>query len=79
MEKDINIFFPDGTISTLMTEAKHFAMDYVCHFFKALLKNKKIDLGLNIFPLLHNIASIIAAMYYQVTNQTYKDNAMSVL
>jgi len=54
-------------------------MEFVCHFFKALLKNKRIDLGVEILPIFHDITSKIAAMYYLVTNSRLKDNAMSVL
>ena len=41
-EDDYKIFMPDATVSSFQKESKVFAMEAVCKFFYALLKNKKI-------------------------------------
>jgi hypothetical protein len=51
----------------------------VIEFFKSFLKNKKIDLGLDMFPIFHDITTRIAKMYYDTTNEDYKSNAMDIL
>ena len=54
-------------------------MQYVIEFFKSFLKNKKIDLGLDMFPIFHDITTRIAKMYYDTANEDFKSNAMDIL
>ena len=66
-------------MSTLLEESKAFALDYVCHFFKSFLKNKRIDLDVDMFPILHEITAKIAKLYYDTNRADFKENAMGVL
>ena len=70
---------PDNTISSFNKEARIFALDAACEFFLSVLKNKKIELGLEILPIFHEITTKIAKMYYETQNETLKGNAMDVL
>ncbi len=56
----MNLLTPDGNISTLSHESKNFAMIYAVSFLKALLKNKKIELGVDLYPSLHDITASFA-------------------
>jgi hypothetical protein len=76
--------YPDGTISDFLTEAKIYAMDFITVFFKILLKNKTIEMPLEVFPNYHEITEKIAKMYYMVDEKAeyqsnFKFNAMEVL
>ena len=70
---------PDNTVSSFTKESKIYAMDAVCHFFLALLKNKKIDLVIDVFPIFHEITTKIAKLYYETKSEHLKGNAMDVL
>ena len=54
-------------------------MEAVCKFFYALLKNKKIDLVIDVFPIFHEITTKIAKLYYETKSENLKQNAMDVL
>ena len=56
----MNLLTPDGNTSTLCSESKNFAMIYAVSFLKALLKNKKIELGVDLYPSLHDITATFA-------------------
>jgi len=56
----MNLLTPDGNISTLNHESKNFAMIYAVAFLKNLLKNKKIELGVDVYPSLHDITATFA-------------------
>ena len=55
---------PDGSSTTLNKESQNFALNFGVTFLKAFLKNKRIDLGEDIYPTLHDITSNVAKMYY---------------
>jgi hypothetical protein len=55
---------PDENHSSFLKESKLYAMQFVIEFFKTFLKNKRIDLGLDMFPVFHDITTKIAKMYY---------------
>lgn len=81
---NLKIKFPDGTMSDFLTEAKIYAMDYITVFLKNLLKNRTIEMPLEIFPTYHDITEKIAKMYYMVDNKmeyqsNFAFNAMEVL
>mmetsp|Transcript_6821 Transcript_6821/g.10994 ORF Transcript_6821/g.10994 Transcript_6821/m.10994 type:complete len:376 (+) Transcript_6821:5204-6331(+) len=78
-EQDVKLIFPDKKVNSLQDESKTFALDFVCHFFKSFLKNKRIDLGVDMFPILHDITAKIAKMFYDTNREDFKDNAMGVL
>lgn len=75
----MNLLTPDGNISTLSHESKNFAMIYAVSFLKALLKNKKIELGVDLYPSLHDITSTFAQMYYETTIEDQRLSALDVL
>ena len=50
------------------------ALGFVPHFFKSCLRNKRIDLGVDMFPCLHTIASKIAKMYYATQEEQLQWN-----
>jgi hypothetical protein len=56
-------------MSDFLTEGKVFAMDFITVFFKILLKNRTIEMPLEIFPVYHEITVNIARMYYMVDNK----------
>ena len=58
---------------------KIFALDSVCHFFKQFLRNKRIELAFDMFPVYHDIISRIAKMYYETNNEFFRENAMDIL
>lgn len=81
---NLKIRFPDGTMSDFLTEAKIYAMDYITVFLRNLLKNRIIEMPLEIFPTYHDITEKIAKMYYMVDNKmdyqsNFAFNAMEVL
>lgn len=78
-EGDCKIIFPDGSVSSFGREAKITALEAVCAFFQSLCSNKKLDLGVDVFPNLHEITTKIAKLYYLTTNEKFKSNAMDVL
>jgi len=78
-EQDCRLIMPDGTQSTFSHESKVCALEYVTHFFKAFLKNKRIDLGVDMFPVFHDITARIAKMFYETSSENFKDRAMDVL
>ena len=51
----------------------------VTYFFKSCLKNKRIDLGVDMLPTLHNLTSRLAKMYYQTSNEEYKNMDIETL
>jgi hypothetical protein len=78
-EDDYKLLMPDGTVSSFSKESKVFAMEPVCKFFLTLLKNKKIDLVIDVFPIFHEITTKIAKLYYETKSENLKANAMDVL
>ena len=76
---DCTIILPDDGQTSFLKESKLFALQYVIEFFKSFLKNKKIDLGLDMFPIFHDITTRIAKMYYDTSNDEFKSNAMDIL
>jgi hypothetical protein len=70
---------PDNTETSFSLEMKIFALDAVCHFFKQFLKNKRIELAFDMFPVYHDIISRIAKMYYETDNIDFRENAMDIL
>ena len=60
-------------------EGHRFAMMSVTYFFKGCLKNKRIDLGVDMLPTLHNLTSRLAKMYYQTSNEDYKNMDIETL
>ena len=76
---DVILLMPDCSKSTLNREARILALDSVTKFFKSLLKNRRVDLGQDMFDTLHEITSRIAKMYYETTNDDFKANAMDIL
>ena len=76
---DCVLVMPDGRRSSFSQESKQCALGYVPHFFKSCLRNKRIDLGVDMFPCLHMIASKIAKMYYATQDEQLQWNAMDVL
>lgn len=76
---DCVLVMPDGRRSSFSQESKQCALGYVPHFFKSCLRNKRIDLGVDMFPCLHMIASKIAKMYYSTQDEQLQWNAMDVL
>ena len=79
VDKDCIIHLPDDNQTSFLHESKTFALQYVIEFFKSFLKNKKIDLGLDMFPIFHDITTRIAKMYYDTSNEDFKSNAMDIL
>jgi hypothetical protein len=84
LKDEIKITFPDGTSSNLSKEARIYAMDYITVFMRTLLKNKFIELPMEIFPAYHEITDKLARMYYLIDkNLPYQENfafnAMEVL
>lgn len=72
IKNDTKITFPDGTSSNFLKEAKIFAMDFITIFLRILLKNKYIELPMEVFPAYHEITEKIAKMYYMVDkNELY--------
>jgi len=63
-DQDCVLVMPDGRRSSFLDESRKCALDHVPHFFKSCLRNKRIDLGVDMFPCLHTIAAKIAKMYY---------------
>lgn len=62
-------------MSDFLTEGKIYAMDFITVFFKILLKNRSIEMPLEIFPVYHGITANIAKMYYMVDNKAeYQNN-----
>lgn len=78
-EKDCKIIFPDQRESSFQREAKMCAFEGVCFFLMNFCANKKLELGIELFPTIHEITKLIAKMYYQTTNEKFKNNAMDVL
>jgi hypothetical protein len=80
-ENDCRIIFPDGFRSSFLKESKIHALGCVTSFFKAFLRNKKVEstVGIDMFPVYHEITIKIARMYYLTPNVTFKNNAMDVL
>lgn len=76
---DCVILLPNGASTSFLQESKVFALDEVCHFFKQFLKNRKIELGVDMFPVYHDIIARIAKMYYETDNEDFKSNAMDIL
>lgn len=76
---DCVIQLPNGATTSFLQESKVFALDEVCHFFKQFLKNRKIELGVDMFPVYHDIIARIAKMYYETDNEDFKSNAMDIL
>lgn len=70
---------PDNVLSSFSKESKIFALDAACHFFLSVIKNKKIDLGVDIYPTYHAITIKIAKLYYDTKSEVLKGNAMDVL
>jgi hypothetical protein len=65
-ESDCRIIFPDGCRSSFLKESKIHALGNVTMFFKAFLRNKKVEatVGIDMFPVYHEITIKIARMYY---------------
>lgn len=78
-ENDCKIILPDQTVSSFQKEAKICALNSVCQFFLNFVLNKKIDLGVDMFPTFHEITTKIAKLYYETKNEKFKGNAMDVL
>ena len=78
-ENDFKIIMPDLTVTSFQKESKILAMQSVCLFFQCLVRNKSIDLGVEMFPTYHEIITKIAKLYYETKNQKFKNNAMDVL
>tara|TARA_B110000285_G_scaffold234035_1_gene309615 strand:+ start:193 stop:1335 length:1143 start_codon:yes stop_codon:yes gene_type:complete len=80
-ENDCRIIFPDGARSSFLKESKIHALGCVTSFFKAFLRNKKVEstVGIDMFPVYHEITIKIARMYYLTPTATFKNNAMDVL
>ena len=76
---DCQLVMPDGRMSSFLKEAKQCALGFVPHFFKSCLRNRRIDLGVDMFPCLHTIAEKIAKMYYKTDDEQLQWNAMDVL
>jgi hypothetical protein len=76
---DCTLIMPDGRQSSFAQESKNEALGFVPHFFKSCLRNKRIDLGVDMFPCLHTIAQKIAKMYYSTEDEQQQWNAMDVL
>jgi hypothetical protein len=70
---------PDNAVSSFNKESKIYALEAVCEFFISMLKNKKVDLGVEIFPTFHEITTKIAKLYYETKSEALKANAMDVL
>jgi hypothetical protein len=66
IKNDTKITFPDGRVSNLLKEGKIFALDVVTVFFRTLVKNKAVELPIEIFPAYHEITEKICKMYYMV-------------
>jgi len=45
----------------------------------SVIKNKKIDIGMDMYPTFHTITVKIAKLYYETKSEALKDNAMGVL
>ena len=78
-DQDCKMMMPDGTTTTFLKESKILGLEAIPSFFKSLLRNKKIELGLDIFPTFHIITAQIAKMYYATSNENHKANAMDIL
>lgn len=78
-EDDCKIIMPDDSISSFQKESRIFALEAVCEFFMAMLKNKRIDLGVDMYPTFHEITTKIAKLYYETKSEALKANAMDVL
>jgi hypothetical protein len=48
---------PDGSTTSFLKESKILGLEIVPAFFKSLLRNKKIELGFEIFPTYHIITA----------------------
>ena len=70
---------PDESVTTLNKESQNFSLNYGVTFLKALLKNKRIDLGEDLYGTLHDITSNVAKMYYQSNDEDQRINALDVL
>jgi len=78
-EGDFKIIMPDMSTTSFQKESKKFAMQQVCLFFLFFVKNKSIDLGVEMFPVYHEITTKLAKLYYETQNKAFKNNAMDVL
>lgn len=78
-DQDYILLMPDNSETSFSIEMKIFALDAVCHFFKQFLKNKRIELAFDMFPVYHDIISRIAKMYYETNNEEFRENAMDIL
>jgi len=54
-------------------------MQSVTDFYLSFVKNRSIDLGKEMWPVLYDIIVIIAGLYYETENKVFKSNAMSLL
>jgi hypothetical protein len=78
-QQNCMLIYPDLTHSSFLKEAKHLAMDGISKFFLAIVKNPRIDLGVDMMPDFHAISVRMAKLYYLTDNKTYKMNAMEYL
>ena len=76
---DAKLMFPDGIMTSIGKEAKVTAMEGITTFFLSFVKNKRIDLHVDLFPTFHEITAKIAKLYYETKNDKFKANAMEVL
>jgi len=76
---DVKIIMPDNTISNFIKESRLVALEQVPFFFNALLRNRNIDLGVNMAPVYSDIIVKIAKLYYDTESKALKANAMMIL
>lgn len=77
--QDVALFMPDGSESSLSAQAKVFALDSVSNFMRELMRNDILDIGIDMFPIFHEITTVIAKMYYNTDDEDLKASAMDVL
>lgn len=77
--KAVSLVFPDKSATTFREESHRFAMTVVTHFFKACLKNKRVEFKVDLWPNMHELTASIAKLYYKTSNTEYKNSVMECL
>ena len=75
----VTLIFPDQSETTFREESHRFAMTVVTHFFKACLKNKRVEFKVDLWPNMHELTASMAKMYYKSSNEEYKNSVMDCL
>lgn len=78
-QQNCYLIYPDLTQSSFLKEAKHIALDGIPKFFLAIVKNSRIELGIDMMPDFYAVSVRMAKLFYMTDNKAYKANAMEYL